>query len=86
MKLRLGAIGRLRFDKELRRKISLVFATILGFGTLVVWVWMLVGMAEARDEHWKTWPCASFTSYPMRDVPLRCLPGASSGGSASPER
>lgn len=78
---RIPLIVRLRHSKELWRKITLVFATVLGFGTLVVWFWMHVKMAETRDEHQKTWPCASYASYPMRDVPLRCLPGTSSGGS-----
>ncbi len=86
MRSKFGAIARLKFDKELRRKISVVFATVLGFGTLVVWFWMHVKMAEVRDEHQKSWPCASYASYPVRDVPLRCLPGAGSRGSASPER
>ena len=87
MRLRLGTIARLKFDKELRRKITVALVTILGFGTLVVWFWMHVKMAEVRDEHQKSWPCASYASYPVRDVPLRCLPGVSSGGGpAQPER
>lgn len=59
----------------------LVLVTTLGFGTLVFWYWIHIEMAEVREEHQKSWPCASYAAYPMRDVPLRCLP-ASGGGDA----
>ena len=83
MRLRLGTVARLKFDKELRRKITVALVTIFGFGTLAFWLWFSARMAEVRDEHQKSWPCASYASYPVRDVPLRCLPGASSGGGPS---
>lgn len=66
----------MKFDKELRRKISLGLAMTLGFGTLLFWYWIHIRWAEVREDHQRSWPCASYASYPMRDVPLRCLPGA----------
>lgn len=64
--------------RELRRKIELGLAMVLGLGALIFWYWIHWKMAVERDEHERTWPCASFESYPVRDVPLRCLPGAAS--------
>jgi hypothetical protein len=71
----------MKLDAEFRRKVWLTLSVMGGIGAMVLWYWMHWVMAEARDEHQRTWPCASFASYPMRDVPLRCLPGAAKDGS-----
>ena len=60
--------------KEIRRKISLALAIAGGIAAMVAWWGIHIMAAESRDEHLRTWPCPSFASYPMRDVPLRCLP------------
>jgi hypothetical protein len=60
---------------EFLRKVTLVLSVLGGLSAFVLWYWLHWQMAETREEHQKTWPCASYASYPMRDVPLRCLPG-----------
>ena len=41
----------MKFDKELRRKISLGLAMTLGFGTLLFWYWIHIRWAEVREDH-----------------------------------
>jgi hypothetical protein len=66
--------------KEIRRQVSVILAIGGGLGALLFWWWMHWAMAEAREEHQHSWPCASFATYPVRDVPLRCLPGETKDG------
>jgi len=66
--------------KEIRRKVEVALAVAIGIATMGAWWGIHIVAAESRDEHLKTWPCSSFASYPMRDVPLRCLPESKDGG------
>jgi len=63
-----------RDRKDWKEKVVFVLAAAVGIAAMAAWWGIHIVAAESRDEHLKTWPCSSFASYPMRDVPLRCLP------------